>query len=128
MVADGGCFGEGIAHRIYYEQSGVGLTILNFPRQSGGLRVGVLGLGAGTLAVYGQSGDVYRFYEINPVVIDLARGRGGYFSFLSDSKAKIEIVQGDARISWNRKPPMGFFKNMMSLSWIPLAVIPSRCI
>jgi hypothetical protein len=91
----------------YYEQSGVGLTILNFPRQSGGLRVGVLGLGAGTLAVYGQSGDVYRFYEINPVVIDLARGRGGYFSFLSDSKAKIEIVQGDARISLEQEAANG---------------------
>jgi hypothetical protein len=91
----------------YDEQSGVGLTLLNFPRSSEGLRVGVLGLGAGTLAVYAQPGDVYRFYEINPVVIDLARGRGGYFSFLSDSKAKIEIVPGDARISIEQETANG---------------------
>ena len=95
----------------FYEQSGVGLTLLNFPRQAGGLRVGVLGLGAGTLAVYGEFGDVYRFYEINPVVIDLARGRGGFFSFLSDSKAKVEIVPGDARISMEQEIASGDLQN-----------------
>jgi hypothetical protein len=95
----------------YYEQSGIGLTLLNFPRQADGLRVGVLGLGAGTLAVYGQPGDLYRFYEINPVVIDLARGRGGFFSFLSDSKAKVEIVPGDARISMEQEVASGDLQN-----------------
>lgn len=95
----------------YYEQTGVGLTLLNFPRQAGGLHVGVLGLGAGTLAVYGKPGDVYRFYEINPVVIDLARGHGGFFSFLSDSKAKIEIVPGDARISMEQEVASGDLQN-----------------
>jgi spermidine synthase len=63
------------------------------------MRVGVLGLGIGTLATYGLPGDLYRFYEINPQVVDLAEGKGGFFSFLSDSKANIEVVYGDARIS-----------------------------
>jgi hypothetical protein len=84
----------------YYTPAGGGaLAILNHPNRTNGMRVGVLGLGIGTLASYGQPGDVYRFYEINPLVIDLAQGKGGYFSFLSDSPAKIEIVPGDARLS-----------------------------
>lgn len=59
----------------------------------------MLGLGAGTLATYAQPGDTYRFYEINPVVVQLAEGEGGYFTFLQDSKADISIASGDARIS-----------------------------
>jgi hypothetical protein len=83
----------------YSETSGAGLALLNYPREGRGVRVGVLGLGIGTLAAYGQPGDVFRFYEINPAVIRLAEGEGGYFSFLSDSPAGIEVVQGDARLS-----------------------------
>ncbi|MCH8897809.1 MAG: fused MFS/spermidine synthase, partial [Chloroflexi bacterium] len=62
------------------------------------LRLGVIGLGIGTLAAYGQSGDSFRFYEINPEVVRLARDTG-HFSFLADSAAKIEIVEGDGRLS-----------------------------
>lgn len=79
--------------------SGGGLAILNDPKRGLGMRVGILGLGIGTLAAYGQSGDVYRFYEINPMVIDLADGTGGYFSYVSTSQAQVEIVPGDARLS-----------------------------
>jgi hypothetical protein len=85
---------------VYYgPHSGVGLALLNHPRTTSGLRVGALGLGVGTIAAYGQPGDLYRFYEINPLVIQLAQGQGGYFSFLKDSRAKVQIVQGDARLS-----------------------------
>lgn len=83
----------------YGKTSGGGLAILNYPKRGHGMRVGVLGLGIGTLSAYGQPGDVYRFYEINPLVIDLANGQGGYFSYISDCQAKVEIVQGDARLS-----------------------------
>jgi len=76
----------------------VGLALVNHPRYGQGMKVGLLGLGIGTLAAYGQPGDDYRFYEINPVVIDLANGQAGYFSFLKDSQAQIEIVEGDARM------------------------------
>ena len=71
------------------------------------MRVGVLGLGVGTLAAYGQPGDTYRFYEINPVVVDLAKGQGGFFSFVKDSRSKIEIVQGDARLSLEKELSAG---------------------
>ncbi|MEW6094338.1 MAG: ferrichrome ABC transporter permease [Chloroflexota bacterium] len=81
------------------ETSGGGLAILNHPKRGSEMRVGVLGLGIGTLAAYGQPGDVYRFYEINPLVIDLAEGQDGYFSYLPDSQAEIEIALGDARLS-----------------------------
>ncbi len=90
----------GIYPTVYYgPHSGVGLALLNHPRNGSGLRVGALGLGVGTIAAYGQPGDVYRFYEINPLVIQLAQGQGGYFSFLKDTKAKVDIIPGDARLS-----------------------------
>jgi hypothetical protein len=87
----------------YSDESGIGLAIRNHPRYASGLRVGILGLGTGTLAAFGQAGDNYRFYEINPNVIDLANGKGGYFSFLQDSQANIDIIPGDARISLEKE-------------------------
>ena len=83
----------------YVQDSGIGLLLQNYPREAKRLRVGVLGLGAGTLATYAQAGDVYRFYEINPIVVRLANGEGDYFTFLKDSKADVTVVTGDARIS-----------------------------
>lgn len=90
----------------YYSlNSGIGLTMLNYPYWSGGvngrrpMRVGVIGLGVATLAGYGQEEDTLRFYEINPQVIRLAEGKGGYFSYLNHSKSAVEIVEGDARVS-----------------------------
>jgi MFS family permease len=83
----------------YSRDSGIGLLLLNHPRYGSSLRVGVLGLGIGTLAAYGQPEDYYRFYEINPAVIDLANGQGGYFSFIEDSQSSIDIIPGDARLS-----------------------------
>ncbi len=61
-------------------------------------KVGVIGLGVGTLAAYGRSGDHFRFYEIDPHVIRIARD-DGRFSFLGDSAAEIEILPGDARLT-----------------------------
>jgi SAM-dependent methyltransferase len=89
----------------YAPTSGIGrlLTILN----SGGapLKIGVVGLGAGTLATYGRKGDIYRFYEINPSVIRVARRD---FTYLSDTAATIETMLGDARLSLEREPSQDF--------------------
>jgi len=82
----------------------VGLAIA-LEGKRGPVRAGVVGLGAGTLASYGRSGDTYRFYDINPRVIELARSE---FSFLGDSKARIETVLGDARLSLEREPDQAF--------------------
>lgn len=78
--------------------SGAGLA-LRFCCE-GSKRVGIIGLGAGTLAAYGKPGDAFRFYEINPQVIELAKS---HFTFLSDSKAAISIALGDARLSLERE-------------------------
>jgi len=85
----------------YVPESGVGLAILHHPKYEQGhpMRVGLLGLGVGTLLTYARPGDVYRLYEINPVVNELASGKDGYFTFLSESKADLMLVPGDARIS-----------------------------
>ena len=91
--------------------SGSGLAILNHPKRGKGMRVGVLGLGVGTLAAYGQPGDVYRFYEINPGVINLAKGQDGYFTYLSGSRANVEIVSGDARLSLEQELALGQSQN-----------------
>jgi len=61
----------------------------------------------GTLATYGRSGDTIRFYEINPEVIRLAEGGGGYFTYLKDCLAQVEIVPGDARVSMERELAAG---------------------
>lgn len=68
-------------------------------------RVGLIGLGVGTLAAYGRAGDTYRFYELNPAVLDLALR---HFSFLADSPAHIEHALGDARLVLEREAPQRF--------------------
>ena len=81
----------------YGPHSGVALGIDALPHPR---RVAVVGLGAGTLAAWGRDGDSYRFYEINPNVEPIARK---WFTFLGDSKARTEVVLGDARIQLERE-------------------------
>ncbi|MDR6853786.1 fused MFS/spermidine synthase [Variovorax guangxiensis] len=87
----------------YSSSSGVGRAIEAAP--AGPRRVGLIGLGAGTLAAYGRPGDVYRVYEINPRVFELADTE---FSYLRDSDARIERVLADARLALEREAPQGF--------------------
>lgn len=87
----------------YGRRSGVGIALQYCC--SGPKRVGVIGLGAGTLAAYGKPGDSFRFYEINPQVLEIANG---WFTFLKQSPAKTEIVLGDARLSLESEPPQQF--------------------
>ncbi len=85
----------------YTHNTGIGLA-LDHCCQGKPRRVGAVGLGAGTLAAYGLPGDVFRFYEINPRVEIIARN---VFTYLRESQAKIEIAQGDARLSMEAEPP-----------------------
>jgi hypothetical protein len=68
--------------------------------------IGVIGLGAGTLAAYGRPGDHLRYFEIDPAVIHLARD-AGFFTFLTRGRADLEIVPGDGRISLARERARG---------------------
>ncbi len=89
----------------YYQvTSGIGKAIAS--KQAGGpIRVGVVGLGTGTLAGYGRKGDFYKFYDINPAVVTIARSD---FKYLGDSEAKIEVALGDARLTLERDAPEKF--------------------
>jgi SAM-dependent methyltransferase len=89
----------------YTPTSGVGRVIESLHPRLAPVKVGVIGLGAGTLAAYGARGDVYRFYDINPAVVRLARKD---FTFLDDSDATIEMALGDARLSLERESPQQF--------------------
>jgi spermidine synthase len=89
-----------------YYQSGSGVAAAIAAKRSlPSNRVGVIGLGTGTLAAYGRKGDVYRFYDINPHVIEVAKSE---FTFLADSDAQIELALGDARLNLEREPPQNF--------------------
>ena len=97
---------QGWATTYYSRESGVGRALLaKAAAGNGPLHVGVVGLGVGTLASYGRPGDRLRIYEIDPLVIDLARR---HFSYLSRTPASIEIVLGDARLSLEREPAQQF--------------------
>jgi SAM-dependent methyltransferase len=87
----------------YTETSGIGAAIHS--KEDHPLRVGVIGLGTGTIAAYGRAGDSYRFYDIDANVIQIARSE---FSFLGDSAARTETALGDARLTLEREPPQGF--------------------
>jgi hypothetical protein len=87
--------------------SGIGLMLNHFPKD-GSLRIGVVGLGVGTVATYAVAGDSYRFYEINPQVIQFAME---HFTYIGDARARgveVQIVLGDARLTLEREPPQGF--------------------
>ena len=97
-----------LKHRAttYYTQtSGVGRVLESLNPRAEPLRVGVIGLGTGTIATYGSKGDVYRFYDINPAVVQVAHRD---FTYLDDSEARIETPLGDARLTLERDPPQRF--------------------
>ena len=91
------------ATTYYAESSGVGLAVGALPQ--GPRRIGVVGLGTGSMAVYGRAGDYLRIYEINPEVKRVAKTR---FSYVPDCPGRVEIVLGDARLSMEREPPGQF--------------------
>jgi hypothetical protein len=89
----------------YYSKiSGVGITLDELGKE-GPVRVGVVGLGTGTIAAYCRPGDFYRFYEINPVVQEIARRD---FTYLGDCPAGPTIALGDARLSMEAEESQQF--------------------
>lgn len=93
----------------YGRESGVGMAIELHPNQfhpdpaQQAMKIGVIGLGTGTVAAYGEKGDTVRYYEINPDVVDVAEE---WFTYLQDARdrgAKVDVVLGDARIQLERE-------------------------
>lgn len=89
----------------YYSPEGGAGKALLIKGGSAPLRVGVVGIGVGTLATYGRPGDYYRLYDIDPLVIDVARE---HFGFLSKTAAQTEIILGDARLQLEIETPQQF--------------------
>jgi hypothetical protein len=88
---------SGVGHTIDYYKSRV--------RPSGGMRIGVVGLGVGTLAAYVDASDEITFYELNPAVAEIAEN-GPWFTFLKDGRERggqITVKLGDARLSLQRE-------------------------
>jgi hypothetical protein len=84
-------------------QSGIGramAALAGKPR-----RIAILGLGSGTLAAYGRSGDVIRIYEINPQVLRIAQTQ---FTYLRDTKAAVQVAMGDGRLVLESEPSQQF--------------------
>jgi len=103
------------ATSYYTVNSGIGMFLWNHPRlthygQGADLRVGVVGLGVGTLAAYGRKGDYFCFYEIDPTVEALSRGAQPTFTYLKNSAANVQVVMGDARLSMEREAGKGDLK------------------
>ncbi|MBI3856048.1 MAG: fused MFS/spermidine synthase [Planctomycetes bacterium] len=105
----------------YGETSGVGRAVKFFESRED-LRIGVVGLGVGTMAAFGKTpSQSVRFYEINPEAERLARTR---FTFLADSPSRVEVVLGDARLSLEREAPRGF--HVLALDAFSGVTIPSH--
>ncbi|HEY0327045.1 MAG TPA: fused MFS/spermidine synthase [Allosphingosinicella sp.] len=94
---------ETVATSYYARRSGVGHALANAPALFGpNARIGVVGLGTGTLSCYRQPGQSWTIFEIDPVMVDIARNR---FSFLSRCAPDARIVLGDARVSLANAAP-----------------------
>ncbi len=96
------------AFNYYAPKSGIARTIAVLQKRQSSLRVGVVGLGAGTLAAFARRDDRFTFYEINPAVPELAEK---YFCYLGDARrrgAEIDIEMGDARLALEQQPPQEF--------------------
>ena len=113
----------------YGPHSGVGIVLNSLRGEQ--RHIGVVGLGTGTLAAWGRTGDEFRFYEINPDVVSVART---WFGYLKDSKAKIDIVLGDARVELERELSSGAAQKFdvlavdaFSSDAIPLHLLTAEC-
>ena len=92
----------------YYHRAGpLGEVIESLQADHPSLRIGAVGLGAGAIAAYGRPGDSYRFFEIDPTVVDIARDAAS-FRYLADSPASIDVVVGDGRLELEETPPEAF--------------------
>jgi hypothetical protein len=98
-----------LATTYYSDESGIGMALQYHPRRAAGepMRVGMVGLGTGTIAVYARPADEFRAYELNPQIPELSRGPTPYFTFVKDCRGIFDIVMGDARISMEREAARG---------------------
>jgi len=114
----------------YGPGSGAGIALANADKLLGpNARIGVVGLGTGTLACYHKPGQAWHFFEIDPAV--LAYSRNGKFTYISDCAPDAEITIGDARLELAKLPPASFdllAVDAFSSDAIPLHLMTSEAI
>lgn len=88
---------QNIAKSYYRKNTGVALALEHYLPASINIstKVGLIGLGAGTLAAYARPNQQYHFYELNPAVVDFAYQ---HFSYLNNTRSKVDISVGDGRL------------------------------
>ena len=92
----------------YYHRAGpLGEVIESLQAERPTMRIGAVGLGAGAIAAYGRSGDTFRFVEIDPTVVSIARDPAS-FTFLADSAATIDVDVEDGRLGLEQTPSDSF--------------------
>jgi spermidine synthase len=111
------------AHRddptsYYGPFSGMGRA-MSYLQNRGPVRVAVIGLGAGVTASFCRAGDVFRFYEINPLALSIA---STWFTFLRDCKADHQVLLGDARLTLEAQPTQQF--DLMAIDAFSSDAIP----
>lgn len=88
----------------YAANSGVGIALAKTPELFGDwASIGVVGLGTGTLACYRKPGQKWQFFEIDPLMVKIARDRK-VFSFLEKCAPQAAITLGDARLTLAEVP------------------------
>lgn len=99
-----------IPSTYYQESSGIGTYIRNLKTNNQGkkLRMGVIGLGVGTMAGYCEMGDYVRFYDINPLIVDISEKYFTYLKHCNELGGKTEVILGDARLSLQKEIPQFF--------------------
>jgi hypothetical protein len=88
----------------YNPKSGFG-RMMQIEQRKGPIKVGITGLGAGVTAGFCRAGDTFRFYELNPLVLDIANT---WFTFLKDCKADKQVYLGDGRLNLERQASQQF--------------------
>ena len=112
----------------YTYGSGVELAMRYTPENN--KRVGVVGLGVGTMAGFAEAGDQYWLYDINPAVVNLSANEVAQFTYCINARdrgASVEIVPGDAAWRWSGNCAQRKTVNWMSLCWMHSAATPFRC-
>lgn len=107
---------------LYYQQgTGIELAFRQINKHAGS-NIAVIGLGAGVLSSFGKVGDSITFFELNPTVIDYAHE---HFSYLKHTRAKVQVISGDARVNLSLIPERGEY-NLFVIDAFSSDAIPSH--
>lgn len=110
-----------VPESYYGPTTGIGRILEAWQKDPTPRRVGVIGLGVGTIAAYGRKQDHYRFYELNPAVQKFAERP---FTYLSESFARCEVILGDGRLSLENESPQQF--DLLALDAFTSDAIPTH--